>query len=195
MDLQLIQSSQEEARKRFLEYRNAVRARHNAEDEAIMRGYRALAKGSALIDLHETLRRGGQDEEQRPRLAIVRADLAWCHFEFNGGTLRFAGANARDGFAKIQWRSRAVTRIPAGVFERSPNTWPSGVALTPSIPPALRPKHALSNYHILWEAVWQKAPPVDPVLLKHLGGSLYVVLAQWDLTPLEQAVLAGRFKS
>lgn len=44
------------------------------------------------------------------------------------------------------------------------------------------------------EAQWRPVPPVDPFLLKHLGGTLYVVLAQWDLTPLEQAVLAGRLE-
>lgn len=42
---------------------------------------------------------------------------------------------------------------------------------------------------------WAPVPPTDPFLLRHLGGTLYVVLAQWDLTPLEKAVLAGRLTS
>jgi hypothetical protein len=64
-------------------------------------------------------------------------------------------------------------------------------AVVPIVPPQYRPKFKLSNYHILWEADWKRVP-VDPILLKHLGGSLYAVLASWDLTEIEQAVLRGR---
>lgn len=35
-------------------------------------------------------------------------------------------------------------------------------------------------------------PPGDPALLKHMGGDLYAILAVWDLSPLERAVLAGK---
>ncbi|MFI4852645.1 MAG: hypothetical protein ACIAZJ_26335 [Gimesia chilikensis] len=59
---------------------------------------------------------------------------------------------------------------------------------SPVSPPALLPVGNLANYQILWEAEWETVP-VDPMLLKHLGKSLYVVLAQWDLTPLEQGIL------
>ncbi|WP_417382176.1 hypothetical protein [Gimesia sp.] len=44
------------------------------------------------------------------------------------------------------------------------------------------------RYALPWETEWETIS-VDPMLLKHLGKSLYVVLAHWDLTPLEQAVL------
>ena len=63
-------------------------------------------------------------------------------------------------------------------------------ARVPMIPPRLRADRALANYHILWEAEWIN-PPRDPLLLRHLGKFFYAVLATWDLTPLEQAVLAG----
>ena len=68
---------------------------------------------------------------------------------------------------------------------------PSATAIVPSIPPLHRPHDSLENYWLLWEAEWTR-PPVDPALLKHLGLNLYAVLAVWDLTPLEQAVLRGR---
>ena len=54
-------------------------------------------------------------------------------------------------------------------------------------------------WHILWEVTeWSSTPqsgpaPYDPLLLKHLGGQLYAVLAEWDLTPLERAVMQGAF--
>ena len=83
----------------------------------------------------------------------------------------------------------------AGVETRRMTNWAGGRtqsggmnALIPNVPPALRPAHALSNYHLLWEAEWRVAPgppPGDPALLKHIGGDLYSVLAVWDLTPVE----------
>lgn len=42
---------------------------------------------------------------------------------------------------------------------------------------------------------WQRTPQppgTDPALLKHVGGDLWAVLATWDLTPLEAAVLGQR---
>ena len=64
--------------------------------------------------------------------------------------------------------------------------------MVPIVPPQLRPHWGLHNYHILWEADWQKVPPRDPALLERIGGDLYAVLAVWDLTELERAVLAMR---
>jgi hypothetical protein len=64
--------------------------------------------------------------------------------------------------------------------------------LVPIVPPQLRPKHDLANYHTFWEVEhWTLCPPRDPMLLRHLGGWLYAVLAVWDLTPVERAVLGA----
>jgi hypothetical protein len=60
------------------------------------------------------------------------------------------------------------------------------------IPPSGLPVTGLSNYFILWDAVWVPAPPADPLLLKPLGGAIYAIVFAWDLTPLEQAVMRGR---
>lgn len=68
----------------------------------------------------------------------------------------------------------------------------SAQALVPMVPPALHPARHLRNYHIIWDAVWIKEPPRDPLLVKHLAGFLYAIVAAWDLTPLEQAVMRGR---
>ena len=68
------------------------------------------------------------------------------------------------------------------------SSWKTLKAVVPTIPPDLRPKAKLSNYWILWEADWEEVP-TDPMLLRHLGGSMYAVMAQWDLTEVERAVL------
>jgi hypothetical protein len=66
--------------------------------------------------------------------------------------------------------------------------------LVPIIPAPIRPTRRLDQYHILWEADWQAAP-TDPILLQKLTGNLFVILAAWDLTELERAVLSVRLLS
>lgn len=191
------------------EYRDAVRTqtRKGAKDElaliddAVIRGYRELARGNRLVQLsvavaaagvQEVLyrKRDGEATALVPRLAVTRADARHC---FCGG-VREDGAvtfyaddpNARRRADKIAF--------PAGTFPDDQRcfmaSWSRARAIVPQVPAPLRPKSHLRNYHLLWEADWG-AVPVDPALLKHLGGDLYVLLAVWDLSPLERAVLAG----
>lgn len=199
MNIETIAMSQREARQQFLDYRNNIKDRHNEEDRAVMDGYRHLARGSALLDLRSAMRAGGQDDKSRPKIAITRADFKWCWFEYTDTGARFVGTN-KDG--RDSWGVKSHTyntvRMPDAVLVR-PETWQRrndarARALVPMIPPKFRPTAKLSNYHIMFEAEWRPVPPVDPFLLKYLGGTLYVVLAHWDLTPLEQAVLAGRLE-
>lgn len=204
MDLDLIEMPVAEARKRFIEYRDAVRARHNEEDAEIMRGYRAMANGSQLLVVSNALKQGGLDEHGRPRLAIMRADRPWCWFkrDSRSGNVEFS-ADERVGWTRrrpnvsrypdyLQFRS--VFPIPA-TASHSDGIWSfRHRALVPSIPPSLRPSGSLANYHLLWEPSWEEIPPPpDPVLLKRISHDLYAVLAVWDLTEIELAVLGRRF--
>jgi hypothetical protein len=57
----------------------------------------------------------------------------------------------------------------------------------------VRPRRGIENHHVLWEAIWQPAPPVDPMLPRRIGeADLWVVCAAWELTEVERAVLASR---
>jgi hypothetical protein len=175
------------ARQKFLEYRHAVQERHNAEDEMLMKGYRALSMGRQVVDIHQTIRQAGVDAFNRPKLAISRADAVKCWFSVSSH-----GGIFDNDFWK-QYHKRSATRIVIpGEFPqvRAKECW----ALLPSIPPPLRPKHELHNYHILWEAKWEGAP-IDPALLKHIAGPLYAVVATWDLSELERAVLELRARN
>jgi hypothetical protein len=193
MQLATIEMPKAEARKAFLAYRSAVRERHNTEDEAIMRGYKALSLGRRIINIRDTLLAGGFDEMHRPRLAIARADATTCTVQsFWDGDVRFYAVQRT-------WTAKKADRR----IYNSLTTWPNGPrfavaeaqAIVPITPPQLRPAHALSGYDVLWEAEWRRVAPRDPALLKHLGGDLYVVVATWDLTPLEQTVIAGTRRS
>jgi hypothetical protein len=200
MDLATIDMPKEEAQKAFEEYRAAVRERHDAEDEQIMRGYKELAEGRQLVRLSECVAAGGEEHTRRfdsasyflPRIALVRADLPWtyCQGVNQNGSVTFYGNENMNPYA-----TRLNSRVPAGTFPannaRSTN-WRPWRAMTPKIPPALRPAGSLKRFHILFEAKWDATAPRDPALLRHIGGDLYAVLAVWDLTDLERAVLAGR---
>ncbi len=211
MKLATIEMPQEEAEKAFQEYRRAVRsaktAQVNTEDAQIARCYKALSKGHQVIDLNDMMRRGGENSKGLPKLAICRADYEQVEMVRDWGT----GDVEMFAPGLQQWRSGTpyigrVFRFPGLVSVREAAFtrpgWKQGItvsvldftAIVPNIPPALRPDHSLQNYHLLWEARWEpkrqpRRAPGDPALLKHLGGPLYAVLAAWDLTPVEQAVL------
>lgn len=223
MELATLEVPADVARREYLAYRKLVREHRNAEDEQMMRAYRAASKGQRLIRLPDVILAGGfayteprerlrwvgagQPQERTgvwfqsafPRLAIARADVkhVYCTGVSSDGSITF-DYNAR-GSAHRATRQRfdlrpgtvGADRLQAGVHEFHPTT--RKVAMVPSVPAALRPTTGLAGFHILWEAEWKvrPLPPGDPALLKHVGGDLYAVLAVWDLTPLEQAVLAG----
>ena len=194
MDLPTIVMDKDAAKAKARIIREMPDSRRTEDDEATARGYEALARGLVLIDLATVMRDAGLDAEGLPRLAIGRADAKSVKFEAQRST---GGGEfyelARNGMR----HAKRTTTLP-------PRTWNFAasnqgtcywrrIAYAPSIPPEHRPAPSrLADHHVLWEAVWEPTPPVDPFLLKHLAGTLYVVLAQWDLTELEQAVLRGR---
>lgn len=204
-----IESARDEARRQFLVYRKAVREAKDADqkkaDAIVMRGYREIAKGRPVLDLMKVMQGAGiREDNWYPKLAICNADATHCCVEMreSGGVTFYAGRSARAP------KNRRVA-LPASTLPTFQRDWtgkslhtstrrnwsawsPEAEAVVPTIPPQYRPPFQLGNYHLLWEAVWTKAVPEDPILLRHLGGNLFAVLAQWDLSPLEQAVLRGR---
>lgn len=207
------QISRNDARKAYLDYKRAVLSAANPEErkeyEGLWRGYQAIARGQQVIDLQQTMKTAGvQPDTLLPKLAICRADARKCRVNLEqNGSATFA-----DEAASWRHNNRQV-KLTQGTFPHYVARWdkdrgslryrPNGTleaegwsnratALVPIVPPHLHPRAALKNYHILWDAVWTPAPPKDPLLIRRLAGQLYAIVAQWDLTPLEQAVLSGR---
>ena len=195
MELATLEMPREQAAVAFKEYRHAVRAAKtatlNSEDAQIARAYKALADGNQVVDINEAFRSAGYDNRGLPRLAISRADhkqvvvvRAWL----DRSPVLSIRPSVLEHFYRGQYAGQCFD-VPFGPTEPPRETFRS---IVPNIPPHLRPPHALTNYHLLWEPVWmlRPRPPGDPALLKHLGGPLYAVLAVGDLTPIEQAVLS-----
>lgn len=219
MDLATIAVDRNQARRAFLEYRASARAlidkeadaeydvlrqerirRQREQDEAIMRGYRLVALGRQIIDLRATIAAGGVDDLGRPRLAVARADLPRVRMQrWRDGSVQYAGVDDQGWRRPIRGNQRnprtfGTLDLPTGTLPAlaggSPlPSWAD--AITPLIPPRFRPAQ-LDRYHVLWEAEWTHRAPVDPALLRALGGGLYALVAVWDLTALERAVLEIR---
>jgi hypothetical protein len=194
MNVDTISMPPKKALQAYRDYRRAVSVHRRAEGIALMKAYRALGRGVKVIDLVAVMQAANVDALGRPRLAIARADQTQVRFDH-----RWRGECVFDKpGAFSRGRSATRVRLPLNTF-RAPDEKPalhlpqveSLTAIVPTIPPLHRPHDSLEHYWLLWEAEWSK-PPVDPALLKHLGLNLYAVLAVWDLTELEQAVLRGR---
>lgn len=198
MNIETISMPREAARVAFREYqaelrqdRGATRKLWAEQDEALMRGYRALAKGLHIIGLVRVMKMAGLREDEWPKLAVTRssAPKVFCQ-RYHDGSACF---QTHD---RLRWRCPKSERVllPSGTFPTAIKAEFHTVStVVPMIPPHLRPKHNLANYLTLWEVEsWTPEPPRDPMLLQHLGGWLYVVLATWDLTELERAVLGAR---
>ena len=158
-------------------------------DLEIQRVYQAIAKGQVVIKALASIVAAGVGEDGLPKLAIVRADATKCFVEMR-----------TDGAARMsadRWPRELYVRrnidFTAGSFPDGNRKRRAGEAIAPLVPIDIRPKRGIENYHVLFEAVWQPVPPVDPLLLRRIGeADLWVVCGAWDLTEVERTVLASR---
>jgi hypothetical protein len=184
------------ARTAYKAYRQAITEnRATKDDVAIARAYHAMLRGKKVLDVGAAIANAGVDNDTGlPRLAIARAD--WTTVRTSRPEWAYRFSNRGDGYGRRP-KGEVIVRIPDAPTRLAvgPGRGPElgiGKAQVPMIPPQFRPTGPLGDYHLLFEAVWERKPPVDPLLLKQIGGPgslLFVVLAAWDLTPLEQAVM------
>jgi hypothetical protein len=200
MNITTLELPVEEATRRLAEYSEQIAAERTVEDEAILAGYRAAARGLPVVMLSEVFNAGGWFDSGLPRLAIARADAtevrveverAWSTNETVDLVFLDEDWSVNRG-ALIGKHTVRVNRIAGRPQQQRSNT--RGQTIVPLIPPRHRPrKHRIRGFHILFEVeAWRPAPSKDPALLKHIRGDLWAVMATWDLTELEMAVLSQR---
>jgi hypothetical protein len=189
----LLQFDPVEAEKLHRKYKEH-RAYSKPIDREIERLANLVAKGKQIIAGIGSVQQAGL-KEGLPALAIGRADTPWVMlrptFERTGGVM----------LSGIEWNNGVTTRTK--VFEFPADSWPrlrNGRtfyrAMAPHIPPDIRPQRGIENYTLIWEATWEPVAPVDPILGRRIGKSdLYLVVAQWDLTPIERMVMNSRIAS
>lgn len=201
MQLDTLIMPEEDARARLAEYETALKTERTAEDEAIALGYRAAARGLPVIMLTSAFAAGGFHDNGLPKLAIARATAEQCWVGVDGWkdgtrTLVFRDAERADNRGALvgQHTVRVGPIAYSGPEWNAHGSRRSGRTIVPLIPPRHRPRaRRLRGFHILWEVdEWTPAPPVDPALIRHIRGDLWSVVATWDLTPLERAVLTAR---
>lgn len=190
MNVEKIKIDRATAREHYRRYKEHVHWSAPMDDE-IRRTYQLIAQGRVVIRAIESIKAAGLGDDTFPRLAIVRADAAHCFLDIKeDGAAIFSMSNSW----RTQHHKRRRIVMPSGTFPAMERGWrrTAAKAIVPLIPLNLRPKRGLANYHILWEADW-KAIPRDPMLLRRIGkGDLWLVVAAWDLTEVERAVLASR---
>jgi hypothetical protein len=192
MNLPTIEVSEEEANAKLAEYEEAIKQERSVEDEAIAQAYRAAKRGLSVVRLTEAVALGGFFDGGLPRIAIARADTQQCLVHWSGDDLIYAedarwyaNQGALVGAHSVRVPMRDVPTV---------RHWRRAQAPVPLIPPKCRPKrYRLHRCHVLWEVdAWTQVVARDPALLRHIRGDLWAVLAVWELTDLERAILGQR---
>lgn len=183
MDVQKLSMDQTQARALYRAYQDN-RGHMTTDDKAIAAIYKRIAQGRLVIRALNSITAAGLGDDGLPKLAIMRADQR---------KVRCYTMNDQVGFQTPDLRRAKDLnfRIPMpGMRGSTPNR----MADVPLIPVHLRPRKAIAKYHVLWEADWNQYP-VDPYLLRRFGEDAWLVVAAWDLTPVERAVMSTRLSS
>lgn len=186
MQTQAIVLDKAEAHKLFRKYREH-RAYSTPVDREIERIAKLVSEGKVVVQAIDSIVKAGLNAEHLPKLALARADARSCHLQafYDGGArmsiAEWVRARAKFG-TNFTFPSGTFPGLARGHFK----------AAVPLVPPDIRPKRGLENYHILFEAEWREVVPVDPMLLRRIGKSdMWIVVGAWELTPIERAVIAG----
>lgn len=204
MNLPTLDIPKDEAISKLREYEQLLAGERTEEDTAIAAGYRAASRGLAIIRLSEAIQAGGFHDNSLPRIAVVRADAQQCFAHWDGADMVYAddsltagGQSRANRGALVGAHTVRVPLTPPRGARAHTYRWNAAATTVPIIPPRHRPRlRRLRGFHILWEVEsWSPVPPHDPALIRHIRGDLWAVLAVWDLTDLERAVLTQRARS
>ena len=214
MEVDVLTETREKAEKELKDLKELFKLRGELKTDQIyrnlQRAYGHMKHGGKIIDVHAAISKAGLNDKGNPKVAICRADAKICYIiKDTAGTAIFSGIRpnrwgthvARKTYGEIkiasdnfEWKNRSGTKAQynSDIHSRICKT------IVPMIPAAIlidKVRYALRNYYVLWEVEsWDLVPPVDPMLLKRLNGTLFCVLATWDLTELERAIIKANIE-
>jgi hypothetical protein len=168
--------------------------------------YEALLDGRIMVNLYETLAMGLVVDHSVANTsgALTSFSVAvarpWDRMVYSRCFSSGLGLLYTSAWGNGSPRGQSMFSIGQG--ERT-KRWVTRRATVPSLPPEIRRdfpealKDRSGKFMILWEPTWQAistrrpSPPRtwDPALLEQVEGSIYLVRAVWDLTPVETAAL------
>jgi hypothetical protein len=92
---------------------------------------------------------------------------------------------------RIELPGGTLPRPPEEIMRSPKKRFAMHQTIVPEIPLQFRvPAKEAEHHLVLWEVKeWTMRAPSDPLLLERIAHPLYVVVAQWDLTELEQKIL------
>ncbi len=163
--------------------------------DAVKKVYACIEQGMQILDLYEVFAKTGTDDNGLPKLAIARADRKEIYLT-SYGNFQYRELKKHKHYHWRTWVSKLDFSLPRGTFthlrkfERNKRY----KTKVPTIPVKIHPTDSLKKYYILWEVEsWEEIDvmPTDPFLLKRLTKNLFGIVAEWDLTPLEQAIMKG----
>lgn len=189
MNVKTISMERTEANRAWREYRLAMRDHKLKYLRDTEKALSFLRRGKKILDITQVFQAPPLTDDWLPAIAIapawVEKVVFWQCGHHNYGRI----APSRWSVYSFQINNLPATSKPGEEYqERQCET------VVPTIPPQYLPAGNLKKgkYYIFWEVEDWKAVPKDPILLKRLSKNLFAVLAVWDLTELEQAVLRGR---
>lgn len=181
------------AREKLKAYRARTHKDAEAEYSAAAKLFEAAADGDRLIVAGDVIRNSPFDEMGRPKLAIARADRKQVALYRQERDMLF-DSRANHSPYDDHINSQLMHRY-AAPYHKQKYGWERWYATVPMVPADVRPETGqLRQWHILWEVdIWLDRPvvepPRDPFLLEHVAGDVFKVIAEWDLTPLEQQAM------
>jgi len=193
MKIELLKEEKESAEAKYREYLSASKTSKDAAYRDLKTVYNHVRKGKPVIDIRIALSGGGVRDNWHPRLAIAPA----IHKKIRCSYSRTGDVTFQTPWKNTGWRWKDHFKFKSLLPVR-PNSTPWVMDLeapVPVIPPIHHPGKILLSHYILWEVdSWTPAPSRDPYLLRRLTPTLFLILAEWDLTDIEMAVMAGRVK-
>lgn len=196
MNVSTLSIPKETAARKAEEYAGLSGKQRGKEDDAMENLYKSIAKsGVKVINILDAFRQTGLNEKGQPKLAIARADWRTVYFHQRANFNQWFSRSNRGGGgfgAGSQWNKNAKASnivLPENTFDNEKLTKSDLKSSVPHVPPRLRPKINARNFHILFEVQNWETYPVDPFLLRRIQGNLFLIIAEWELTPLEASIL------
>jgi len=195
-NLETISMPREEAREKWKEHIIAIKQNQTQQLRQLKEAYYLLSKGKRILDLFTTLKQVGLNEKSEPRLAICQAHAVSCYFRKLSDSLSGIYSINR-GISSWQTKSADIN-LPSGIYPTWEKNEQGGIknellkCPVPLIPVNKQPASPLENFYLLWEVEsWMPVPPKDPMLLRRLTKNLFAIIATWNLTKLERAIIRG----